>query len=118
MKAYIFICPECGRQSMDDAYCEDCNVGGGFDEFVPATGHTELIEANDGWVSVDERLPNNYGEVLVCFSSTTKAGKINGMSCAYRTSNLGWLDAGCHENVESDGFVVTHWQPLPAPPTA
>ena len=45
MKAYIFICPECGRQSMDDAYCEDCNVGGGFDEFVPATGHTELIEA-------------------------------------------------------------------------
>ena len=94
---------------MDDNYCEDCNVGGGFDEFVPATGHTELIEANDGWVSVDEQLPEHEGEYLVCHW-----GMFNGQ----KTQRYVDRDFFYSETKEWDKTYVTHWQPLPAPPTA
>ena len=66
MKAYIFICPECGRQSMDDNYCEDCNVGGGFDEFIPATGHAELLEALQA-IAAEQPTRVTYHGNLSCF---------------------------------------------------
>ena len=64
------------------------------------------------WISVEEELPNNPsiidGWVLVC-EETTQC-----VSIARYVSEHGWI--------ELDGYPlpdnVTHWMPLPPPPTA
>jgi len=71
-----------------------------------------ILEQKDPWISVEDRLPEDYDEVLV----VTHAHKnIDGMQCAYMTDSE-WCDPGLHCDVEIDGFVVTHWRPLPKPP--
>ena len=62
------------------------------------------------WISVDERLPDNDVQVLIC------GGKRYGgcLFAAYRTPSAEWLVPTC-----SDTYNVwppTHWMPLPDPP--
>jgi hypothetical protein len=52
------------------------------------------------WISVDERLPEIYQDVL------WSDGRSIGMD--FRTFDGKWCDGDCHE--------PTHWQPLPEPP--
>ncbi len=52
------------------------------------------------WISVDERTPNNYETVLVCFNNGNKPG------IDIFTWNDKWYKAN----------KITHWMPLPKAP--
>lgn len=54
------------------------------------------------WISVDDRLPDEYGEYFV-----SRACRPRGWVVVY--APVGWV---C-----SDDYPVTHWQPMPGPPT-
>ncbi len=55
---------------------------------------------NNGWISVDERLPNKDGWYLVYFRFLCEIKKF---------SNGEWQN-------QRLGSKITHWQPLPQPP--
>lgn len=63
------------------------------------------------WISVEERLPDNYQEVLVY------RGCHKGLMNVYTyTCNNQWEDEyGYWNGTDSEG--ITHWMPLPMPPT-
>lgn len=91
--------------------------GGKIEDDALAIIRAALSEAKaGGWVSVDDRLPEQYVEVLVAFDGITlpstgqytgNARDVNGWS--YPSENFGSTDKGTDP-------IVTHWQPLPAPP--
>ena len=58
-----------------------------------------------GWVSVDERLPENSGYCLVAYSHEIGVGKVHQNWFSYD-----WNEFGEHHR------SVTHWQPLPQSP--
>ncbi len=60
----------------------------------------------NGWISVDERLPDNYQEVLCLM----KKGDFRVLCWGY--SEWTWIDEIVYWN-ERD---VTHWMPLPEAP--
>ncbi len=57
-----------------------------------------------GWISVKDRLPEDYQRVLCLFESGT-------MEVSFRASVKGF----CYEGFKQTG-KVTHWIPLPEPP--
>ena len=57
-----------------------------------------------GWISVKDRLPEDYQRVLCLFESGT-------MEVSFRASVKGF----CYEGFKQTG-KVTHWMPLPEPP--
>ena len=69
------------------------------------------------WISVDERLPENYGSVLVACEGLTIGGA--------NPIAIGSYGDGCWWLADADGtmyltkymrVVVTHWMPLPEAP--
>lgn len=63
---------------------------------------------NTEWVSVEERLPEKYTDVLVyCFSGSIEVALIDGDGV--------WGD-GVATLGELYGDGVTHWMPIPEPP--
>ena len=56
------------------------------------------------WISVKDRLPEDYQRVLCLFESGT-------MEVSFRASVKGF----CYEGFKQTG-KVTHWMPLPEPP--
>jgi Lar family restriction alleviation protein len=85
---YLVICHWCGAETNSD--------------FDRPTAISTWNRRADGWISVDERLPELHQEVLVLEADGT-------MAVAWLSSN-GWI-SGIFSLV-----AVTHWQPLPAPP--
>ena len=65
----------------------------------------------DRWISVEERLPNKYEEVLIC---TDEYGKslMGFATTAIWEGNI-WLEAWTKKETI---WAVTHWRPLPEPP--
>lgn len=64
----------------------------------------------NNWISVKERLPENFGSVLIYFK---KGGRVIGH---YDQTFKQWKNADnkwCDYDINCP---VTHWQPLPAPP--
>ena len=66
----------------------------------------QLEAAQPKWISVDERLPDEPGEVLAC---------VYGRIC------IAWYSNRCFETPSGMVFypcenAVTHWMPLPEPP--
>lgn len=59
------------------------------------------------WISVDERMPDNYAPVLVC----SNRGII---WCAEVEDGDFYPDE--FPNLPREGFEITHWMPLPAAP--
>lgn len=59
------------------------------------------------WISVEERLPDKYGDVICC----TRNGTIWQLTYnpTYKLFNVSY------DNVEN-AMDVTHWMPLPEPP--
>lgn len=53
------------------------------------------------WISVDEKTPNNYENVLVYCGNGNRPGNINVFT---------WNDKWYKMN------MITHWMPLPEPP--
>lgn len=66
------------------------------------------------WVSVEERLPENYTDVL-CWYEYFRYGDYNRM---YQTYGIGYCINGQWGGEVSNGTKckVLYWQPLPAPP--
>lgn len=62
------------------------------------------LEKKPAWVSVKDRLPEDYQKVLCLFESGT-------MEVSFRASVKGF----CYEGFKQTG-KVTHWMPLPEPP--
>lgn len=74
-------------------------------------------EKGGEWISVDERLPNNYRAVLVACEGLTIGG--------YAPIAIGSYGGGFWSIADADGTmyltkymrcIVTHWMPLPEPP--
>lgn len=59
-----------------------------------------------GWISVDERLPDEDANVLVYFEDRTI------MTAHFLGCNIGWVP----DNTGMSLGKVTHWMPLPEPP--
>ncbi len=68
-----------------------------------------------GWVSVDERLPEPDGPVLAHNGKWT--GVAAWMSGEYLEPLERWQDEH-REFIEMMGPAITHWMPLPPPPTS
>lgn len=64
-----------------------------------------MAEWERRWIPVDERFPGDESMVLVWSQS-------NGLHLAYIDQWGQWRDAD-----ENPGKKITHWMPLPAPPS-
>lgn len=127
-------CPFCGSKAvMQNGICteaedkeskieyfvncsnESCIAHEGRDEnFKWFLSKQEAAEAwnkrSNGWVSVDDRLPEESGDYLVFVE-----GLIENMMYSKRQSAWNATDLNCHKNYEIT--TVTHWMKLPEPPT-
>lgn len=65
---------------------------------------TRSSRDNEGWIPVDERLPED--ETMMLVTCQTKAGR--------RSVNRAWYGAGCWHGTGSMSGV-TAWMPLPEP---
>ena len=63
------------------------------------------------WISVEERLPEPYQNVLTCAWKLFGADRKLVYGIDYTTDNGEWACGG-----ESYKTMVTHWMPLPEPP--
>lgn len=86
----------------------------GSGEAIDARGRTrgllsaiQVVKQHSDWISVDERLPENGSYVLGY--DTDYFNKI----CVYSYGNGIWLSYP----IQSPTKTVTHWQPLPQPPS-
>ncbi len=70
------------------------------------------------WISVTERLPEKFVEVLVCFDGQSTLCATGQYTDNHRHDVAGWCypaeNRGCTDS--GDDPVVTHWMPLPLPP--
>ena len=63
-----------------------------------------MAKENNGWISVDDKLPDNGDSVLVYTGGLPRV--------AHYVGGL-LFDA----YAEFNDKIITHWQPLPLPPT-
>lgn len=69
----------------------------------------------DGWISVDERLPEDGVEVLCAGTGFSQAFV---MACYYDEDRREWYPINTHwTDATGNAQYPTHWRPLPAPPT-
>lgn len=67
---------------------------------------TDRFQAKTEWISVHDRLPEDYNDVLVMAT----LGLMD--VCFYDKSNKMWI----YRSRYIEGSEVTHWMPLPPPP--
>lgn len=78
-------------------------------QFVSLRDTAILCEAA-GWISVEERLPECIGHVLVYFCEDWNYDKLWKIGWAFYNSDKKFCyETGVHS-------TVTHWMPLPPPP--
>ena len=80
------------------------------------------IKSKREWISVNERLPKAGKRVLI----RRNHGLLKTTAISFRRSedeialysefNDDSFTCDCWDGQESNGYVVTHWQPLPEPP--
>ena len=113
------LCPAC-RTSVDAVQWMTGLDEHGFAEYINRQESKIIvhrIESQYKWISVDDRLPTTYGYYL-CFNTKDEYKGICKSSgfeiCRYSTKDkkfLTNLSGWQHE------FELTHWMPLPSPPT-
>jgi len=69
------------------------------------------LKPTEGWISVEDRLPE-VGELILMYRESTAIP--DGYFAS--TGAYGFFKEGVWGNEEKDDWIVTHWQPLPAPP--
>ena len=89
-----------------DAHAIEFEIFGTSDDYISIGWVKDIIRKhmNDGWIPVDERLPED--ETMMLVTCQTKAGR--------RSVNRAWYGAGCWHGTGSMSGV-TAWMPLPAP---
>lgn len=122
-------CPFCGGEAKREPgslgvftiACEDDKcpanpvVSGVGDKATARWNRRASSPANDGWIAVTERLPDDHEMYLVW--------KVDKHGVSYcDTSNLCGDKSGFYVLYDDEGAnaleSVTHWRELPAPPTA
>lgn len=63
------------------------------------------------WISVEDRLPENYNSVLVYSENGTED-----VEYGFHTESGGWLVYSPNSEHGVDHKEISHWQPLPAAP--
>lgn len=90
---------------------EDVDIGHDL-KMAFEDGYQAGVEAaQPKWISVDERLPDKSGEVLICVHGY--------VTVAWYSVNRFETGGGMVFFVDdhfADGNEVTHWMPLPKPP--
>jgi len=84
----------------------------------------DQASAGDGWISVDDRLPERVCENVIVFCEGGKIDKTMYQEgrfkylkeTRYSRKNQGKL-SGYFELAHEYGYKITHWQPLPNPPS-
>lgn len=97
---------------MNKKYNEPCVS---LNLYIPQSRKEEIRElvrgalsGDDGWVSVEDRLPEEWDNYLVSFKKTT--GELT-----YHPYHK-WCWIGEDGYVMEYNLSVTHWMPLPQPP--
>ena len=82
-----------------------------------------------GWISVEDRMPEDDQEVILCTRETETYGKHREKKKIYKNIYIGyfdgyeWLTSYCHgceyifrmnEKYPNETIEVTHWMPLPS----
>ena len=74
------------------------------------------LEVQDGWVNMKNRLPDDGEQVLICTNKRT--GDINIVFATFRMKDgYNLPDFWVHGSLSYIIFDVTHWMPLPPPPS-
>jgi Lar family restriction alleviation protein len=91
--------------------CDSCQA------YVFAKTHDEAIAAWNrraaGWVSVEERLPENIRKQVPYDSQQLLVALRDGTVLMGFLCDERWYDANM---IDEELFTVTHWMPLPEPP--
>lgn len=70
----------------------------------------EAEPINNGWISVEDKLPDKSQKVLAFYKALGEKNRIhNDLIATNWRTNKG-------DFIPCDGYKVTHWQPLPEPP--
>lgn len=84
-----------------------------YDQIIKNTSKAEL---KNNWISVEDRLPENFTDVL-CWYEYFRYGEYN---CMYQTYGIGHYNSICEGwgGEVSNGYKarVLAWMPLPTPP--
>ena len=95
----------------DDRFTEGYNFAineiRGYIDNMP----TIEVEPDNGWISVDDRLPEAIYDCLVWYSCDTPFGKSKSVDITY-CSRGDWHT----KHLNGDNIVVLYWQPLPESP--
>jgi hypothetical protein len=68
------------------------------------------VQEGDGWISIEDRLPDNFNWCNDSILFVSKNGTI-------RMGSYDYEDGFWHQHSDGGTFIdITHWQPLPAPP--
>lgn len=81
----------------DEVLCEDCCY-----VVVNEMRNQPTIEPKQEWISVKDRLPEQYAVVIVYDGEQVGEAEFNGV-------DFGWVES-------EDLAFVTHWMPFPEPP--
>ena len=94
-----------GHHIFWQAHCTSCDakIGGLAED--PEEMIAEWNQRTDGWVDVNEQLPEETKAVLIYPSPDT-----------YDEADIGWYTNGVWECSSGSELSVTHWMPLPPPP--
>ena len=119
------VCKNCLKKS--EIYSFDFMIGSAFFENVLWYSERypldweEVCEAeNDGWISINDRLPEFGKGILIHLSNEfitvgyRSKSVSNGFSQKYSWQLYGDKDS---DLLIKNGDVITHWMPLPKPPT-
>jgi hypothetical protein len=105
----------------NDRDCRDCGHNSAVREcgclFYAKRIYEQDYRKQSGWISVEERLPDNCRAVLVAVEGLTIGGAPEMVIGSY--SGGFWMIAdadGTHYLTKYMRYVVTHWMPLPEPP--
>ena len=112
-----YVCAQCpiDEKIKDDCECGKLVVKNALSLIKELTEENERLRAE--WISVKDRLPDNYRSVLVVAEGTSISGG--------RIRAIGSYGGGCWSMADADGtmrltkymqYIVTHWKELPQIP--
>ena len=90
------------EQAMQDCDRKGIIDNAEFDLLINYLDSAPTVEVERNWISVDDHLPERFGEVIVCYEN----GDVR-EACLFPDGGF------IHERLYGR---VTHWMPMPFPP--
>lgn len=107
------------KQDFEAQFVSDFWILEGLDKAI------DIVKQHSDWISVDERLPDSDcyvivycdgGNVTKSFFTTDREYLRLSRNSRYTRKAYG-KNSGYFAISHDDGYKVTHWQPLPQPPS-